>query len=91
MLLLGGACRSSWRLLLLVRGLQVLLYRDEIDGRDQLLLALFSATSLPLIVVITEAGKAAGRMAPANAAALVGAGILSVLIFPLIALSRRNR
>ncbi|MBM4246715.1 MAG: cation:proton antiporter [Deltaproteobacteria bacterium] len=78
-------------LLLLVRGLPALLYRKELDGRDQWLLALFSATSLPLIVVITEVAKAAGRMQHANAAALVGAGILSVLIFPLIALSLRRR
>lgn len=78
-------------LLLLVRGLPALLYRKELDGSDQRLLALFSATSLPLIVVITEVGKAAGRMQHANAAALVGAGILSVLIFPLIALSLRRR
>lgn len=78
-------------LLLLVRGLPALLYRKELDGGDQRLLALFSATSLPLIVVITEVGKAAGRIQHANAAALVGAGILSVLIFPLIALSLRKR
>jgi Kef-type K+ transport system membrane component KefB len=78
-------------LLLFVRGLPALLYRKELDGGDQRLLALFSATSLPLIVVITEVGKAAGRIQHANAAALVGAGILSVLIFPLIALSLRKR
>jgi len=78
-------------LLLLVRGVPALLYRNELDGRDRRLLALFSATSLPLIVVITEAGKAAGKMEDANAAALVGAGILSVLFFPLVALSLRKR
>ena len=78
-------------LLLLVRGVPALLYRREIGGRDQCLLALFSATSLPLIVVITEVGKTSGKMASQNAAALVGAGILSVLIFPLIALSLRRR
>ena len=54
-------------------------------------LALFSATTLPLVVVITKLGKATGRMLPENAAALVGAGILSVLIFPLIALSMREQ
>ena len=41
-------------------------------------------------MVITELGKATGRMLPENAAALVGAGILSVLLFPLIALSLRG-
>ena len=78
-------------LLLVVRGAPVLLYRSDLNGREQRVLALFSATTLPLIVVITELGKATGRMLPENAAALVGAGILSVLIFPLIALSMRKQ
>lgn len=77
-------------LLLVVRGLPTLLYRNELASRERRLLALFSATSLPLIVVITELGKATDRMRPENAAALVGAGILSVLLFPLIALSTRG-
>ena len=51
-------------------------------------LALFSATGLPLIVVITSIGTAEGRMLPENAAALVGAGMLSVLLLPAIGLRR---
>ncbi len=78
-------------LLLLVRGLPTLLNRGVLAARERRVLALSSATSLPLIVVITELGKATGRMLPENAAALVGAGILSVLLFPLIALSLRSR
>lgn len=79
-------------LLLIVRGgPALLLYRRDLAARERRLLALFSATTLPLIVVITEIGKATGRMLPENAAALVGAGILSVLLFPLIALSLRAR
>jgi hypothetical protein len=77
-------------LLLVVRGAPVLLYRRELAGRERGLLALFSATTLPLVVVIAELGKATGRMMPENAATLVGAGILSVLVFPLIALSVRG-
>ena len=76
-------------LLLVVRGLPSLLYRDHLAPRDRLRLALFSATTLPLVVVITELGKVTGRMRPENAAALVGAGIVSVLFFPLIGLSLR--
>lgn len=72
-------------LLFVVRGAPSLLYRS-LGLRHRLRLALFSATSLPLVVVITGIGTATGRMLPANAAALVGAAILSVLIFPLIAL-----
>jgi len=78
-------------LLLIVRGAPTILYRGQLAPRERQLLALFSATSLPLIVVITEIGKATESMLPENAAALVGAGILSVLIFPLVALSLRAR
>lgn len=79
-------------LLLVVRGAPaLLLYRGALAARERALLALYSATTLPLIVVITELGKATGRMLPENAAALVGAGILSVLLFPLIALTVRQR
>jgi Kef-type K+ transport system membrane component KefB len=93
---LAGSPRSLARvplfllLLLIVRGTPSVLYRRNLAARERHLLALFSATSLPLIVVITEIGKATGRMQPENAAALVGAGILSVLIFPLVALSLRT-
>lgn len=78
-------------LLLIVRGAPALLYRRDLPAAERHLLALFSATTLPLVVVITEIGKATGRMQPENAAALVGAGILSVLLFPLLALSLRGR
>jgi hypothetical protein len=44
-----------------------------------------TATSLPLIVALTEIGLENGTMLPENAAALVGAGVLSVLVFPLVA------
>jgi Kef-type K+ transport system membrane component KefB len=78
-------------LLLAVRGAPALFYRSALSVRERLALALFSATSLPLIVVIADIGKATGRISPENAAALVGAAILSVLFFPLIALSLRAK
>lgn len=75
-------------LILAVRGLPVLvLHRRRLPGRDALRLALYAATGLPLIVAITEIGVATGEMRPENAAALVGAGLLSVLVFPLLARS----
>jgi Kef-type K+ transport system membrane component KefB len=49
-------------------------------------LAVFSATGLPIIVVITTLGVSEHRMKPQNAAALVAAGMLSVLVYPLIGL-----
>jgi len=73
-------------LFLVVRGTPVLLlYRRDLP-RDQLApLALFSGTALPLVVVITTIGVAEGRMLPENAAALVGAGMFSVLLYPMAA------
>jgi hypothetical protein len=50
-----------------------------------------SATGLPLIVVITSLGVSEHRMKPQNAAALVAAGMLSVLIYPLIGLHWLNK
>ena len=44
-----------------------------------------TATTLPLLIALAEIGQRDGVMLPATAAALVGAGVLSVLVFPLIA------
>jgi Kef-type K+ transport system membrane component KefB len=74
-------------LLLVVRGVPALMYRNHLALRERFALALLSATTLPLVVVIAEIGKTTGLMLPENAAALIGAGILSVLILPLVALS----
>jgi Kef-type K+ transport system membrane component KefB len=79
-------------LFLVVRGLPALvLYRGDLPRSQLTPLALFSATGLPLIVVITGLGVDTGRMLPENAAALVGAGMLSVLIFPLIGFGQLRR
>ncbi len=56
---------------------------SKVEARS---LALFAATGLPLIVVITTLGVDEHRMKPQNAAALVAAGMLSVLIYPLLGL-----
>nr|WP_221308511.1 cation:proton antiporter [Nocardiopsis mwathae] len=74
-------------LLLVVRGLPELwLSRDTLAGRQRPALALFAATALPLLVVLTTIGGEMGAVEPAVAAALVGAGMLSVLVLPLIGL-----
>jgi Kef-type K+ transport system membrane component KefB len=78
-------------LFLLVRGLPALLYARVLPRSDLLPLALLSATALPLIVAVTQIALRTDRVTPANAAALVGAGMLSVLIFPLVALGLRRR
>jgi len=73
-------------LLLMVRGLPVLvIYRRALDIRQRTQLMLLTATTLPLIVALTEIGLNNGTMLPENAAALVGAGVLSVLVFPFAA------
>jgi Kef-type K+ transport system membrane component KefB len=77
-------------LFLVVRGLPALLYRRDLPRHDLPRLALYCATALPLIVAIAEIGIATGAMRSDNAAALVSAGILSLLIYPLLALSLRR-
>ena len=72
-------------LLVLVRGAPVLLYKGELADADRLPFALYSATGLPLIVIITEIGVSSGLMAPDRAAVLVCAGMISVLLFPILA------
>ena len=73
-------------LLLSVRGLSALvIYRKDLAMRERVQLMLCTATSLPLIVALTQIGLASDTMLPENAAALVGAGVLSVLLFPLTA------
>ena len=79
-------------LLLLVRGVPAVLYRHEVpERRERTALALFSATGLPLIVAITTVGIDTGHMRANTAAALVGAGMLSVVLFPMIATGMLKR
>jgi Kef-type K+ transport system membrane component KefB len=79
-------------LFLLIRGLPAaLLYRGELERPGRLSLAFFSAAALPLVVAITEIGTDVGVMREEEAASLVGAGMLSVLLFPMIALAFRRR
>lgn len=73
-------------LFLVVRGAPALVvYRGVLGGRERTALAILQATALPIVVVITEIGLETERMLPENATALVAAGMLSVLVFPLTA------
>jgi Kef-type K+ transport system membrane component KefB len=74
-------------LLLIVRGVpQFFLYRRAIpEAKPRAGYSLYVATALPIIVAVTSVELGAGLMSPPVAAALVGAGALSVLVFPLIA------
>ena len=73
-------------LLLVVRGLpSLLVYRRALGARQRLEMTFITATTLPLLIALVEIGQRDGVMLPATAAALVGAGVLSVLVYPLIA------
>jgi Kef-type K+ transport system membrane component KefB len=73
-------------LLLVVRGVPAMLvYRRTLAVRERVQLMFLTATALPLLVALAEIGRSSGAMLPENAAALVGAGVLSVAIFPMLA------
>ena len=79
-------------LFLVVRGLPGLLAAPVgATKADRRALLFFSATALPIIVAVTQIGVDQKVLASSTAAALVGAGMLSVLLFPLIALGHRKR
>jgi Kef-type K+ transport system membrane component KefB len=73
--------------LLAVRGLPVLLYRRLASGRELAAAGLLQATSVGFLVVASQIGQDMGLISAANAAAVVAAGLLSVLLFPLAALA----
>jgi Kef-type K+ transport system membrane component KefB len=60
--------------------------RGALGTRPAVAAGLLSATTLSLIVVLTQVAVATGSMAAAEAAPLVGAGIVSVILFPLLGL-----
>ena len=81
-LALGGLFLA---LLLVVRGVPALIWLRELGARDTLSLAVFSATGLPLIVAIVGIGADRGAISADVGASLIGAGMISVLVFPLLA------
>lgn len=59
--------------------------------RDRVALGLFGATGLPIVVAVTALAVDAKIMTSVDAAVLVAAGMLSVLIFPLIGMLLHRR
>ena len=89
---IGGIAQNPDRvivfflLLLVIRGLpSMLVYRKVLPMRQRVEMTFITATALPLLVALAEIGLRDGKMLPANAAAIVGAGVLSVLVFPAVA------
>jgi Kef-type K+ transport system membrane component KefB len=78
-------------LFLIVRGAPaMLLYRGLLSARDRAALAFYSATELPLVVAITTIAIDAGEMRTSTAAGLVGAAMLSTLIYPFVGMALRK-
>lgn len=76
---------------LIVRGFPAMvIYRKILSKAERVPLALFSATQLPMVIVITNLAVKSGTMHTNNAADLVGAAIISVILFPFIALIIRK-
>ena len=79
-------------LFLVVRGAPaLLLYRGVFTARDRAALAFYSATELPLVVAITTIAVKTGHMKTSTSAGLVGAAMLSTLVFPFVGLALRKQ
>jgi Kef-type K+ transport system membrane component KefB len=74
-------------LMVAVRGLPALAVYRGLSWRERSQAVLVTATALPVLVALTEIGLRNGTMLRANAAALVGAGVLTVLLFPALAVA----
>jgi Kef-type K+ transport system membrane component KefB len=77
--------------LLVVRGLPAITYRGFVGARRATIAGVLQATSLPFIVAATAIGQSLHLMGAAEASALIAAGLLSVLIFPVTGLSLLKR
>ena len=75
--------------ILIARAVPALLYRGKLGTRPAIAAGLLQATTLTFPVVVAELGRSLGLMSSATAAALVGAALLSVLLFPAAALALR--
>jgi Kef-type K+ transport system membrane component KefB len=73
--------------LLLVRGLPAAVYMRSVSPRQALGAGLLQATSLPFLVAATQIGLVLGVIQASTAAALVAAGLVSVVAFPALALA----
>ncbi len=77
--------------LFLARGVPALLYLRRLGRADAVSAALLQATNLPFIVAATQIGTLTGRMTTQTATGLVCAGLISVLVFPALAVAVNAR
>jgi Kef-type K+ transport system membrane component KefB len=73
-------------LFLVTRGASTLFWLRELGPRKTVSLAFFAATGLPLIVAIVGIGTTRGAISTSVGASLIGAGMVSVLAYPLLAM-----
>jgi Kef-type K+ transport system membrane component KefB len=86
-----GKMLVFFALFLVVRGTPaLLLYRDVLDRRERVSLALFTSTQLPLVLAITTVARDTGHMRASTATSLVCAAVLSTLVFPMLGLKLRG-
>jgi Kef-type K+ transport system membrane component KefB len=86
-----GKLAMFFVLFLVVRGTpMLLLYGRAMGLRDRAALAFYSATELPLVVAITTIAVNAGHMETSTAAGLVGAAMLSTLVYPFVGMALRK-
>jgi hypothetical protein len=79
-------------LFLVVRGLPALLfYRRDLPMRERVQMVMLTATTLPMLVALAKIGLESGTMLSENAAALVGAGVLTVIVFPAAAVGLERK
>ena len=72
--------------LLAIRGLPTLIYRRFLTRRKGSAAGLLQATSVSFVVAATQIGVELGNLDSAAAAGLVAGGVISVLVFPVLAL-----
>jgi Kef-type K+ transport system membrane component KefB len=73
--------------LLVVRGLPAALYARRVGRRATAAAGLLQATSLPFLVTAVQIGLSTDTLSAATGAALIFAGLLSVVLFPVGALA----
>ena len=73
--------------ILIVRGVPAMVYRAEVGTRNVIVAGLLQATTLPFIVAGVRIGIDLGKMSQETGAALIAAGMLSLLIFPVTAMT----
>ncbi len=72
-------------LILVTRGGTVWLWHGNLDPVGRRRVALFSATTLPMLIALTEVSVRTDLMSRSSAAIVIGAGVISVLVLPALA------